>query len=103
MYELGDSISVKLIYDLGDSIKVRRRIYTYVRTEPHTTQDGREVELIVWKSKCRECKASFEVKAVKLAAQAYVNSRCEFCRKTALKSKAQRWAIADYYRKKRNA
>ena len=94
------------MYELGDSIKVRRRVYTYVSTEPHTTKAGRKIELIVWKSKCKDCKAVFEIKAVKITTQAHVNTRCEPCRKIAMKpfrQARQAYMIRKYYRENRSA
>lgn len=51
--------------------------YTFVCYQPHTTRDGREVDLAVWTSPCVVCGALFEVTTHENPdVTPYLNRRC---------------------------
>lgn len=51
--------------------------YTFLRYQPHTTRDGREIDLSVWTSPCVVCGSRFEVTTPENPnVTPYLNRRC---------------------------
>ncbi len=47
--------------DLGSIAFVQHQRFECVEVRPHTTRDGRSMELVRWLSQCTECGAPFDL------------------------------------------
>lgn len=68
--------------EIGDRYIDRGQLYTVTGLSPYVTRDGRNIDLIVWRSLCAECGDEFEAKTPLVARS--TSRRCMRHRKPGL-------------------
>jgi hypothetical protein len=61
--------------DLGSIAFVQHQRFECVEIRPHTTRDGRSMELVRWLSQCSDCGAPFDLRTPRRAAPVRVDRR----------------------------
>ena len=61
--------------DLGSIAFVQHQRFECVEIRPHTTRDGRSMELVRWVSQCSDCGAPFDLLTPRRAATVRVDRR----------------------------
>lgn len=67
-------------FNVGDEITIRSQTFRAVRFVPYTTKDNRQVELLVWESRCADCGKTFEHRTTGGGRGPGDRRRCDGCK-----------------------